>query len=63
MWFRKYVKMNRQLRYDGINNTPESNPPILIFWYDHYNRGDSVAAATNALQYSSYVVTHWRDSY
>ena len=62
VFFHKYVKMKRQMRYDGTNATPESNPPILMLWYDDYNRGTGAAASTGAIELSTHIVTYWRDA-
>lgn len=61
MW-KKYIKFRRQMRYDGANNTPEANPPILLYWFDTYNRDSTVAGVTNICQVSTHAVSFWKDA-
>lgn len=58
---KKYLKLKRQLQYDGTGTTPESAPPILVIWYDTYRRLATSPATNDLLDYYLYTVTYFRD--
>jgi len=58
---KKYVPLNRQLRYDGILSTDCADKIFLLCWFDVVNATASEVITPVALQYQRYAITYWKD--
>lgn len=58
--FSTYVKLNRQLRYDGDSANECSDKLFLVMWYDN-PQGEGTLAQTTSLSYRRFVITHWKN--
>lgn len=59
--FVKYLKIKRQVRYDGAVNTPVSQSPVLLFWCDFISADSAQGSISGTVLYDEHIVTYFRD--
>jgi len=57
----KYVKLNRQLRYDGPLSSDCADKVFLLMWYDGTSSVAASPVNAGTVKYQRYAITYWKD--
>lgn len=60
-YFEKYIKMNRQIRYDDTTDTLAAQQPYIILWFERFLAATGAPAGTNDVAFNTRSVTYFKD--
>lgn len=58
----KYIKVNRQIRFDGALSTDCTTPIYLVYWFDGFQTAASATAEPAAMQISHKTILYWNEA-
>lgn len=60
--FSKYIKIQRQMRYNGTQNFPENGNISLVYWFTKFGKAAGTGPTPNTVQLGEHHILYWRET-